>query len=97
MLVWIIPLFLSPYHCSQAIRDLLKCSFESVVWLFRTFSLAARPVLLHDPAPMSSTNGNSSMHGLLQLTSLPSPIHIPLDAPSVSSPSTVWSTQCKLG
>ena len=97
MLVRIIPPFLSPYHCSQAIRDLLKCSSESVVWLFRAFSLAARPVLLHGPAPTSSNNGNSSMHALLHLTSLPSPILIPLDAPSVSSPSTVWSTQCKLG
>ena len=88
----------SSFSVSLSHRDLAEVLFwEHVVWLFRAFYLAAHPVLLYDPAPMSFTNGNSPMHARLQLTSLPSSIYIPLDAPSVSSPGSVWSNQCKLG
>ena len=62
------PPFLAPHHCSPATRNLLKCSSESVICLFGAFFLAAPPVLLHDPTLMSSTDNNSPLHALLQLT-----------------------------
>ena len=88
------PPFLAPHHSRPATRNLLKCSSESVIFLFGAFFLAAPPVLLHDPTLMSSTDGNSPLHALLQLTFLSAPIHIPLHAPSVSSPGSVRSTKC---